>query len=50
MTVGKHVPIKRGITFCFMWMSTSRICRGCFLHMVIICDQDKGSAGIIENY
>ena len=26
--VGKHIPSKRGIKFCFMWLSTSRICRG----------------------
>ena len=39
--VGKHVPIKPGIN-CFMWLSTSRICRGRFLHMFIICDQDTG--------
>ena len=28
--VRKHVPIKHGIKFCFMWRSTSRICRGTF--------------------
>lgn len=28
--VGKHVPIERGIKFCFMLLSTSMICRGRF--------------------
>ena len=40
--IGKHVPIKRGIKFCFMWLSTSRICRGRILHAFIICDQGRG--------
>ena len=46
--VGKHVPIKRGIKFCFMWLSTSRICRGLFLHMFIICDQDRDHRETID--
>ena len=40
--VGKHGPIKRGINFCFMWLSIPRICRERFSHMFIICDQDRG--------
>ena len=40
---GKYFPIKRGIKFCFMWLSTSRICMGRFfiLHTFIICDQHR---------
>ena len=52
--VGKHVPIKRGIKFCFMFYVAVYIeaMQGTFffffLHMFSICGQDREKSEIID--